>query len=80
MTCQQLRCKLPSYHCCPGYRVANSSVTPSGMEIDLERKTAHDRIFESEEPALKCIISYETDSRLRIKIYNPDKTDRYEVR
>jgi hypothetical protein len=48
------------------------------MEIDLERIDTFDEIFPDEEKRLKCVISYETDSRLRVKIFNPDKK-RYEV-
>lgn len=48
------------------------------MEIDLERRDELDKIFDTEEDTLKCVISYETDSRLRVKIYNPDD-HRYEV-
>ncbi|XP_063681352.1 probable maltase-glucoamylase 2 isoform X2 [Bolinopsis microptera] len=48
------------------------------MEIDLERIDALDSIFPDEVKTLKCIISYETDSRLRVKIFDPAK-ERYEV-
>ena len=48
------------------------------MEIDLERIDALETIFPDEVKSLKCIISYETDSRLRVKIFDPAK-ERYEV-
>ena len=48
------------------------------MEIDLERIAALETIFPDEVQTLKCIISYETDSRLRVKIFDPAK-ERYEV-
>ena len=48
------------------------------MEIDLERIDALETIFPDEVQTLKCIISYETDSRLRVKIFDPAK-ERYEV-
>ena len=49
------------------------------MEIDLERIDELDKIFASEADRLKCVISYETDSRLRVKIFDPNSPDRYEV-
>ena len=62
-----------------GYRVLDTSkVQVWGMDIDLERMETLDPIFEGEEKYLKCVISYETDSRLRVKIFNPNKS-RYEV-
>ena len=62
-----------------GYRVTNSTVQLWGMEIDLERIDELDKIFASEADRLKCVISYETDSRLRVKIFDPNSPDRYEV-
>lgn len=48
------------------------------MELDLERLDKLNPLFKDEAKSLKCIISYETDSRLRVKIFNPNE-DRYEV-
>ncbi|KAL5254076.1 hypothetical protein ACHWQZ_G013739 [Mnemiopsis leidyi] len=62
-----------------GYRVLETStVKESGMELDLERLDKLNPLFKDEAKSLKCIISYETDSRLRVKIFNPNE-DRYEV-
>jgi len=62
-----------------GYKVSKSNVTSAGMEIDLARIESKVKLSQSEESVLKCIISYETDSRLRVKIYNPNEESRYEV-
>ena len=62
-----------------GYKVSNSNITSAGIEIDLVRKESKEKISNSEENVLKCIISYETDSRLRVKIFNPNEDHRYEV-
>ena len=62
-----------------GYRVLETStVKESGMELDLQRLDNLHPLFEDEVMQLKCVISYETDSRLRVQIFDPKK-DRYEV-
>ena len=63
-----------------GYRVVNSTVTVFGMEFDLVRNEEVPKMYTTEADVLKCVISYETDSRLRVRIFNPDDPDRYVVR
>eukprot|EP00116_Pleurobrachia_bachei_P019094 sb/3479356/ len=62
-----------------GYRVENSTVTVFGMEFDLVRNEQIPKMYTTEVDQLKCVISYETDSRLRVRIFDPKDKDRYVV-
>lgn len=63
---------------CPGYEVTNIGVSRSGLKADLILAGTPCNVFGDDISQLRLDVTYETDTRIHVKITDPS-TQRYEV-
>ncbi|XP_019853735.1 PREDICTED: lysosomal alpha-glucosidase-like [Amphimedon queenslandica] len=72
-----IRCSYSSNH---GYRLDGKLQDgPFGVMATLVRKESFPSMFGGDSKRLKVDVTYETDYRLRVKIYDESQSDRYQV-